>query len=469
MSFLRNAALYTDFYELTMAQGYFYQGKAQEVAVFDYFYRDNPFQGGYVLFAGLGDLLRTLVELRFEPQDIDFLRSKGFRPEFLDYLATFRFTGNVRAVNEGEIIFPLTPILQVEAPIVEAQVIETLLLNVLNFSSLIATKASRMRLAAGNRTLLDFGLRRSQGLGGIQATVASFIGGVEATSNVYAARDYNLKLSGTMAHSWVQSFESELDAYNAYADQYPDTTVLLVDTYDTLRSGVPNAIKTAKYLEKSGKKLLGIRIDSGDLAYLSRQARIMLDEAGLQYVKIAVSNQLDEYIIKSILDQGAPVDIFGVGTRLVTGHDDSALDGVYKLSKFGGKPKIKISENIVKVNFPDKKNVIRYSRENGEFTADAICLESEKTIETMFHPFFPEKNIDLRSYKAERLLQPAIHKGELARKIATIDESASYAKKRLAYLAAEYRRFEFPHEYKVGITRRLLNLQRKLLEQHKRK
>jgi nicotinate phosphoribosyltransferase len=469
MSFLRNAALYTDFYELTMAQGYFYQGKAKEVAVFDYFYRDNPFQGGYVLFAGLGDLLRTLVDLRFEPEDIDFLRSKGFRPEFLNYLATFRFTGNIRAVNEGEIIFPLTPILQVEAPIVEAQVIETLLLNVLNFSSLIATKASRMRLAAGNRTLLDFGLRRSQGLGGIQATVASFIGGVEATSNVYAARDYNLKLSGTMAHSWVQSFESELDAYNAYADQYPDTTVLLVDTYDTLRSGVPNAIMTAKYLEKSGKKLLGIRIDSGDLAYLSRQARIMLDEAGLQYVKIAVSNQLDEYIIKSILDQGAPVDIFGVGTRLVTGHEDSALDGVYKLSKFGGKPKIKISENIIKVNFPDKKNVIRYSRENGEFTADAICLESEKTIETMFHPFFPEKNLDLRSYKAERLLQPAIHKGELMRKIATIDEAASYAKKRLAYLAAEYRRFEFPHEYKVGITRRLMNLQRKLLEQHKRK
>lgn len=279
MSFLRNAALYTDFYELTMAQGYFCQGKAKEVAVFDYFFRDNPFQGGYVLFAGLGDLVRTLLELKYEPEDIDFLRSKGFRPEFLAYLSTFRFSGNVRSVNEGEIIFPLTPILQVEAPIVEAQVIETLLLNVLNFCSLIATKASRMRLAAGNCTLLDFGLRRSQGLGGIQATVASFIGGIEATSNVYAARDYNLKLSGTMAHSWVQSFESELDAFKAYADHYPDTTVLLVDTYDTLRSGLPNAIETAKYLEKSGNKLLGIRIDSGDLAYLSMQARIMLDHA----------------------------------------------------------------------------------------------------------------------------------------------------------------------------------------------
>jgi len=469
MSFLRNAALYTDFYELTMAQGYFYQGKAKEVAVFDYFYRDNPFQGGYVLFAGLGDLIRTLLELKYEPDDIDFLRSKGFHPEFLAYLSTFRFSGNVRSVNEGEIIFPLTPILQVEAPIVEAQVIETLLLNVLNFCSLIATKASRMRLAAGNRTLLDFGLRRSQGLGGIQATVASFIGGVEATSNVYAARDYNLKLSGTMAHSWVQSFESELDAFKAYADQYPDSTVLLVDTYDTLRSGLPNAIETAKYLEKSGNKLLGIRIDSGDLAYLSMQARIMLDHAGLQYVKIAVSNQLDEYIMKSILDQGAPVDIFGVGTRLVTGHDNSALDGVYKLSKFGGKPKIKISENIVKVNFPDKKNVIRYSKDNGEFTADAICLESEKSVETMFHPYFSEKKLDLSSFKAERLLQPIISKGELVGKIATIEEAASYAKKRLTYLSAEYRRFEFPHEYKVGISRRLMNLQRKLLEQHKRK
>ncbi len=469
MSFLRNAALYTDYYELTMAQGYFYQGKAEEIAVFDYFYRDNPFQGGYVLFAGLGDFLHTLIDLRFESEDIEFLRSKGFRPEFLSYLSAFRFTGNIRSVNEGEVIFPLTPILQVEAPIVEAQIIETLLLNVLNFSSLIATKASRMRMAAGNRTLLDFGLRRSQGLGGILATVASFIGGIEATSNVYAARDYNLKLSGTMAHSWVQSFESEIIAFIAYANQYPESTVLLVDTYDTLRSGIPNAIETAKHLEKSGHKLQAIRIDSGDLAYLSRQARLMLDKAGLQYVKIAVSNQLDEYIIKSILDQGAPVDIFGVGTRLVTGHDDSALDGVYKLSKFGGKPKIKISENIVKVNFPDKKNVIRYSRDNGEFTADAICLESEKTVKTMYHPYFPEKNLELSSKIGERLLNPIIHEGELAGKIATIEEAASYAKKRLAYLAAEYRRFEFPHEYKVGITRRLMNLQRKLLEQHKRK
>ena len=469
MSFLKNAALFTDYYELTMAQGYFYQGMSNEMAVFDYFFRDNPFDGGYVIFAGLSDLVTTLIDLRFDAEDIEFLKEKGFKPEFLEYLSTFRFTGTISSVHEGEIIFPLTPVLHVEAPIVEAQLIETLLLNVLNFSSLVATKASRIRYAAGNRTLLDFGLRRSQGLGGLQATVAAFIGGIEATSNVYAAREYDLMLSGTMAHSWVQSFESELDAFKAYATEYPDTTVLLVDTYDTLRSGIPNAITVAKELEKTGHKLVAIRIDSGDLAYLSRHSRQMLDEAGLSYVKIAVSNQLDEYIIKSLLDQGAPVDIFGVGTRLVTGFSDSALDGVYKLAKFGGKPKIKISENIVKVNFPDAKNVIRFSRENGEFHADAICLSNEKVVNRMYHPYFPEKSMDFIGYNPERLLKPILLNGQLIGELSTIDTSAKYAKQRLAYLGQEYRRFEFPHVYKVGITRKLMNLQRKLLDLHKRK
>ncbi len=374
MLLLKNAALYTDFYELTMAQGYFYKGMAEKKAVFDYFYRDNPFDGGYVLLAGVSDLVRTLLDLKFYPEDLDFLRSQGFKPEFLDYLKGFRFTGNLSSATEGEVIFPLEPILRIEAPAVEAQIIETLLLNQLNFSSLIATKAARLRQAAGHRTLLDFGLRRSQGLGGIQATTASFIGGIEATSNVYAARDYGLRLSGTMAHAWVQAFDDERSAFQAYAEEFPDSTVLLVDTYDTLKSGIPNAIAVAKDLEQRGHRLRAVRIDSGDLAYLSRQARHLLDQAGLGYVKIAVSNQLDEYIIKSLLDQGAPVDVFGVGTRLVTGHTDAALDGVYKLCGFDGKPKIKISEHIVKVNFPDVKNVIRFSRENGEFQADAVCL-----------------------------------------------------------------------------------------------
>jgi nicotinate phosphoribosyltransferase len=324
-----------------------------------------------------------------------------------------------------------------------------------------------MRYAAGNRTLLDFGLRRSQGLGGIQATVASFVGGIEATSNVYAARDHNLRLSGTMAHSWVQSYPTELEAFMAYAEQYPNQSALLVDTYDTLRSGVPNAILVGKHLEKQGASLSAIRIDSGDLAYLSRKARQQLDEAGLAYVKIAVSNQLDEYIIKSLLDQGAPIDIFGVGTRLVTGHDESALDGVYKLSKFAGEPKIKISENIVKVNFPDLKNVYRYSRDNGEFQADAICLEKEKTIAKMFHPYFPEKNMDVSSFTSERLLHPILKNGELVAKLHSIDEASKFAQNQLSNLGSEYRRFEYPHEYKVGISKRLQSLQRKLIESHR--
>lgn len=469
MSFLRNAALYTDFYELTMAQGYFYDGKSSEQAVFDYFYRENPFNGGYALFAGLNDLIDTIIHLRFEKEDIEFLRETGFKPEFLEFLRAFRFTGTIRSVREGEVVFPLIPIVQIQAPIIQAQLIETLLLNILNFSSLIATKASRMRYAAGNRTLLDFGLRRSQGLGGIQATLASFVGGIEATSNVYAARDRNLRLSGTMAHSWIQSFPSELDSFMAYAHHYPNQTTLLVDTYDTLKSGIPNAIIVGKHLEKMGSSLNAIRIDSGDLAYLSRRARIQLDEAGLHNVKIAVSNQLDEYIIKSLLDQGAPIDIFGVGTRLVTGHDESALDGVYKLSKFGNEPKIKVSENIVKVNFPDQKNVIRYSRENGEFQADAISLEKEKSVLKMYHPYFPDKNMDLSAFTSEQLLKPVVKNGQLITRLHSIEEASTYAKTRLASLSSEYRRFEYPHEYKVGISKRLQSLQRRLLDNHRMK
>jgi len=469
MSFLRNAALYTDFYELTMAQGYFYDGKSSEEAVFDYFYRENPFKGGYALFAGLNDLIDTILHLRFDKEDIEFLKERGFRPEFLEFLKGFRFTGTIRSVKEGEVVFPFIPIVEVQAPIIQAQLIETLLLNILNFSSLIATKASRMRYAAGNRTLLDFGLRRSQGLGGIQATLASFVGGIEATSNVYAARERNLRLSGTMAHSWIQSFPSELEAFMAYAHHYPNQTTLLVDTYDTLKSGVPNAIIVGKHLEKIGASLSAIRIDSGDLAYLSRRARIQLDEAGLNKVKIAVSNQLDEYIIKSLLDQGAPIDIFGVGTRLVTGHDESALDGVYKMSKFAKQPKIKISENIVKVNFPDLKNVFRFSRENGEFQADAISLEKEKSVVKMYHPYFPEKNMELSTFSTEQLLQPVVKNGQLVRTLNTIEEASNYAKSRLACLSSEYRRFEYPHQYKVGISKRLQNLQRKLIDSHRMK
>lgn len=453
-----------------MAQAFFYEGKKEEFAVFDYFYRDNPFNGGYVLFAGLNEVLEVVSTLSFTKEDLDYLASLGFKSEFLAYLSTFRFSGNLFSVREGEVIFPLTPVLSVEAPIIEAQIIETLLLNILNFSSLVATKASRIRFAAGHRTVIDFGMRRAQGLGSLYATSAAFIGGVHYTSNIKAASALGLPISGTMAHSWIQSFDDERSAFLAYAKQYPDQTVLLVDTYDTLKSGIPNAIHVAQVLKEQGHALKAVRIDSGDLAYLSRNARKLLDQAGFEEVKIAVSNQLDEYIIKSLIDQGAPIDIFGVGTRLVTGHNDGALDGVYKLSRFSSKPRIKISENVAKINFPDAKQLYRISNSHTDWVADAITLAGEKNIKKIFHPYFPEKNIELTPHHhLEPLLQPWIKKGSLTQKLPSISEASSYAQQRLTRLSPEYRRFEYPHEFKVGISKKLLNLQRQLLETYRKK
>jgi nicotinate phosphoribosyltransferase len=312
-------ASYTDYYQLTMAQVYFLKGQADNRAVFDYFFRRLPFDSGYVIFAGLEDLIKALETLQFDKKDLDFLKRQGLNPEFLKYLKDFRFSGNIYSSAEGDLIFPIQTVLQIEANIIEAQIIETILLNILNFQSLIATKASRMKQAAEGRKLIDFGLRRAQGPGGYYASRASFIGGADATSNVRAARDYGIPVSGTMAHSYIESFDDELNAFKNFTQVYPHDSVLLVDTYDTLKSGVPNAIIAAKMMESNGHRLNGIRLDSGDLAYLAKKSREMLNNAGLDYVKIAVSNQLDEFIIKSLLDQQAPIDIFGVGTDLVTG------------------------------------------------------------------------------------------------------------------------------------------------------
>jgi len=322
---LNHPAIYTDYYELTMAQGYFLAGRQDERACFDYFFRDIPFEGGYVIFAGLSDLLEILNGFQFYEDELDYLAQQGFRDDFLNYLRNFRLNTDIHAAKEGEVVFPRTPILRVEGNIIEAQILETLLLNILNFESLIATKAARMKYAAGDHKVIDFGLRRAQGFGGIQASKAAIIGGIEATSNVYSSFIHDTPASGTMAHSWIQSFDDELTAFRKYAEYYPEDCILLVDTYDTLESGVPNAIKVAKELEEKGYKMKGIRLDSGDLAYFSRKARQQLDDAGLKYVKIAVSNQLDERLIKSLLSQNAPIDLFGVGTRLVTGHESPAL------------------------------------------------------------------------------------------------------------------------------------------------
>lgn len=459
----KHAGLYTDFYEFTMCQAFYLSGKGDLPATFDYFFRENPFGGGYVLFAGLEDLLKALETFRFDDEDVRFLKDRGLDQRFLEYLRSFRFQGDVLSVREGEVVFPLETVLRVEGSIIETQIIETVLLNILNFESLIATKASRIRGVAGDRRVVDFGLRRAQGYGGVHASKAAVIGGFDATSNVYAAFQFGLELTGTQAHSWVQSFDSELAAFRKFSEIYPDRCVLLVDTYNTLKSGLPNAITVAKEMEARGRRLAGIRLDSGDLAYLSRKARVMLDEAGLSYVKIVASNQLDEYVIRSLLEQDAPIDAFGVGTKLVTGQSSAALDGVYKLSMCGDKPRLKFSENFAKITLPGRKRVFRYVGRDGMFYGDAIVLEGEDRLDWMYHPFFPENRSPVGRMNFEPIMETVMKRGKAGRGW-TIGEAADFARTRLATLAPEHKRFENPHVYKVGISHKLMELRSELIE-----
>ena len=384
--------LYTDYYELTMAQGYFLAGKKDEATVFDYFYRTNAFEGGFMVFAGLSDFLIALADFRYPKESIEYLDKLGFHSGFLEYLKEFRFNGTIFSVKEGEIVFPNEPILRVEGNIIEAQLIETLLLNLLNFQTLVATKAFRVKMVCGDKTFADFGFRRAHGAGGIQASKAAIIGGASSTSNVLAGFLYNIPVSGTMAHSWVQSFDDELSAFREYAKNNPLQTVLLVDTYDTLLSGIPNAITVAKEMEASGNAIGGVRLDSGDLAVFSKEARKMLDAAGLQYIKIFASNQLNEYVIKILNQQNAPIDGYGIGTELITGKPDAALDGVYKLALCNDIPRMKISENLEKMTFPGRKLLYRYFNADGKFFGDAILLEHEDPdkCERIFNPVHPK-------------------------------------------------------------------------------
>ncbi|APG60888.1 nicotinate phosphoribosyltransferase [Christiangramia salexigens] len=449
-------ATYTDQYQLAMAQVYFKNGQKDNTAIFDYSFRKLPFNGGYAIFSGLEDLLEIISELRFSEKDLEFLKTQGFDNDFLQYLKEFRFRGTIYSSAEGDVIFPTRPVLQVEANIIEAQIIETILLNLLNFQTLVATKASRIRLVAGESQLLDFGLRRAQATGGYFATRAALIGGFNGTSNVIAGKNFDIPLSGTMAHSFVQSYDDELTAFREFAEGRPEKCVLLVDTYNTLKSGVPNAIRVAKEMEERGEQLLAIRLDSGDLAYLARESRKLLDDAGLAYVKIAASNQLDEYVIKSLLEQEAPIDIFGVGTNLVTGDPDGALDGVYKLAWAGGKPRIKISESIIKITLPHKKQVFRLKDDNGNcIGADVVGMFNEEKIEEMYHPFEPYKTMKISSYLHEPLLKKVLEDGEVLIPKRNLKEIAEYSAKRLAELPKEYKRFNNPHIYKIGISKEL--------------
>ena len=456
MQNITNLTLLTDLYQLTMMEAYFFDGRKDDQAAFDYFFRKIPFNGGYVVFAGLSELLESLSELRFTQDDLAYLKEIGFREKFLNYLERFTFNGDVYSVEEGSIIFPNEPLLSVRGNLIECQFVETILLNTLNFNSLIATKASRMRLAAGNKILGDFGLRRSHGLGGIQASKAAIIGGFDSTSNVLAAHKFDLKPVGTMAHSYIQSYKDELTAFRKYAEAHPGKATLLVDTYDTLKSGIPNAIKIAKELEQKGDKLAGVRLDSGDLISLSLKVRKMLDEAGLKYVKIVASNQLDEYLIKNIVDEDAPIDIFGVGTNLVTGQPDAALDGVYKLSMINNRPSLKLSETDEKITLPGLKQILRHYDEENYFFTDVIINEDEEAVKS-FHPIRNElEEGKINTDKTERMLSTVMSNGRILIELQTPTELSMLVKSNLEKLPAKFKDFKNPGTFTVGLSKQLV-------------
>ncbi len=460
MSFFNHSlGLYLDFYELTMAQGYFYYNKKDDSTCFDYFFRTNPFNGGFTVFAGLQDLLELLQNFTFSKTDIEYLKKLGLKKEFLNYLGNFRFSGSIHSVSEGEIIFPNEPVLRVEGNSIECQIIESLLLNILNFESLIATKAFRIKMVSGDTVFSDFGLRRAQGFGALHASRAAIIGGATSTSNALAGKLFDLPVTGTQAHSWVLSFDSELEAFRAFADINPNNTILLVDTFDTLKSGIPNAIIVAKEMEKKGQQLKAVRLDSGDLAYLSKKARKMLDDAGLFYVKIIASNQLNEFVVKSLLrDQKAPINAFGIGTELITGKSDAALDGVYKLAVLNNLPKMKFSENIEKITLPGNKQLIRFFDGAGKFYRDGIICDDEHpgNIGTLFHPVYPEKNSNISNLTYEKLLQKVVENGEVVLKKKSPIQIHGYLESRASLIADEHKRFISPHLYKVGISKKLM-------------
>lgn len=460
---------YTDQYQLTMAQVYFLKGHKNNTAVFDYFFRKVPLGSGYAVFAGLADLLEILENYHFNERDIYFLQSKGMHPEFLDYLKNFRFKGTVYAPSEGDLVFPTCPVVTIEANMIEAQMIETILLNLLNFQTLIATKASRIRHVAGDCKLVDFGLRRAQGPGGYYASRAAIIGGFDATSNVCAGRDYDIPISGTMAHSFIQSYDSELAAFRDFADIWPDNCTLLVDTYSTLESGVPNAIRIGHEMEQRGHRLQAIRLDSGDLAELAKKSRQMLDKAGLHYVKIVASNQLDETRIKMLREQNAPIDIFGVGTNLVIGAPDAALDGVYKLAFADEKPRLKLSESASKITLPYKKQVFRLLRQGTFLGVDVIGLMDETDLDGVYAPFETEKLLSLDYDQQEPLLQKVMENGKRLIPSKTPQQIAEYSRMRLSQLPEEYKRLDKPKTYQVGLSKQLKIKRDVLINQYKNK
>lgn len=474
MSRLNNTLL-CDFYELTMANGYFELGKGDEITYFDVFFRKVPDGGGFAIAAGLEQVVEYIKTLKFTDEDIDFLRSKGiFGEEFLSYLSNFRFSGDIYAVPEGTPIFPGEPIMVVRAPAIEAQFIETFVLLCLNHQSLIATKANRIVRAAGGRPVAEFGSRRAQGAdGAVLGARAAYIGGCAATACTISDRDYAIPATGTMAHSWVQMFDTEYEAFVSYCKLYPTNATLLVDTYDVIKSGVPNAIRAFKeILLPQGITKCGIRLDSGDIAYLSKKARRMLDAAGLHDCKIIVSNSLDENIIRDLIHQGAQIDSFGVGERLITAKSNPVFGGVYKLvakEKDGEViPKIKISENPEKITTPHFKKIYRiYDNETGKASADLLCVFDETFDESrpleIFDPVETWKKKQFENYTLRELLVPVFIGGECVYKTPSITEMRDYCREQVDTLWDEVKRFENPHKYYVDLSQKLWNVKHELL------
>lgn len=477
----QNLTLLTDLYELTMMQGYFKHKDRNETVIFDAFYRNNPCDGGFAIMAGVEQLIRYIEELRFDGEDIDYLAGLGiFDGDFLDYLADFCFTGDIYAIPEGTVVFPREPLVKVIAPIMQAQLVETAILNIINHQSLIATKAARVCYAAQGDGVMEFGLRRAQGPdAGTYGARAAVIGGCVGTSNVLCGQLFGVPVKGTHAHSWIMSFPDEYTAFKTYADLYPSACILLVDTYDTLRSGVPNAIRVFTEMREAGVPLAfyGIRLDSGDLAYLSKEARRMLDEAGFPDAVISASNDLDEFLIQSLKDQGAKITSWGVGTHLITSKDCPSFGGVYKLAAVKGEdgkfiPKIKLSENSEKVTNPGNKTIYRiYDKESGKIRADLICLADETFDENdpllLFDPAEPWKKTMLQpgTYTLRELMLPVFQDGKCCYKSPKVMDIRDYCREEQNTLWEETRRLVNPHRVHVDLSSRLYDVKIALLDQ----
>lgn len=471
----RNLTMLTDFYEITMANGYFENKIGDTVSYFDVFFRDVPENGGFAIMAGIEQLIEYLKNLHFDEDDIEYLRGKKlFCDDFLEYLRGFKFACDVWGIPEGTPIFPGEPVLTVRGPAIQAQFVETMVLICINHQSLIATKASRIVRAADGRPVMEFGSRRAQGFdGAIYGARAAFIGGCCGTACTITDKEMGTPALGTMAHSWIQMFDSELEAFRAYAKSYPEGTTLLVDTYNVLKSGVPNAITVFKEMRARGEKPAGIRIDSGDITYLSKRARQMLDAEGFAEVKIVASNSLDEYIIRDILLQGAKIDSFGVGERLITSKSEPVFGGVYKLAAIerNGKiiPKIKVSENVTKITNPGFKEVWRlYDNITGKAIADVLTLRGEEIDESkpyeIFDPEHTYKKKLLTNFTAKKLMVQLFSAGECVYKSPTVAQIKAYCAEQLDTLWEELKRFEYPHKYYVDLSRELWEIKNTLLE-----